>query len=917
MLLTCQPSNSTSFHGACIDGDQLAVLRALINSPLEPIPGMTRAEHECPSGYLDVNVPDEGGTPPLVYASCFGHGHIVRLLLAAGANADCTDRNGWSPLMWAVANSHHAVAALLVSHGAATDHTNSAGQTIRAIERSASSLSVHPYDGHGGNAKHALSLGVNRDRFSTPTPVPVARSTPVPGRKGHRFTSRASSMHHLSDLESDASSVDDNFDSQSANTLFQQISSAVVGSVGTAAGDKNKNRLSLVLKGGSLAVTPFRSNRNSQGAKDTHTSVGSRNGEEEDEDVISRTPFVWDSCKVDQIMIFEEKNISRILQISISTLRPTRLTLGKPIPANVIFLCSRYALYLSTNQLLNEFLEEAVRAVSKEIREHCHSIQILSFWLSNCSHLLYYFQKDPTLSLATPFYQHLFAELIHEVFDLLSAQIRFNLGQVVDAAILDYTDPEAMLEFSPPPTPTPSTILGTLTAEPDVDETVAGALSKPLLAPPTKPFSVVEPETGSWSFVRRLTRYSIASISVAASSVSRTMEAASSGAAAIAKEAADIAIIKNPAPPKPKRLVAYHVIASENTSSRLESRQTHIFNNGPKPSFGGGETDFVGADFAKTQVTAPPPPTKSAFAISITPPKQSSSFMYRHPINASESPQVNKKPVTPRTITSLLTKLSTTLQLSHVHPILSRTVMQQSLATLNALLVEGVLSGDAERRSRTRSVCIRMNLGTALDHFMRKHAFYFLEEEETASAQGFQPISMQESADSVVTAEEEGKEDAEDLDLPLRLQNPCMQVIQLTRLLHVLASLDSVEAYVDVVSDQLNLVTPPMAMRVAQGRKGLNPDVAAYVEKMGLAFRELQDEGEVSGDEWMWKNVVQQSVMALTIPFWDGGLGFDEEEDGSMGWKPAKPFVPDVVLRLLDGVSEVADVEESEGDTMW
>ena len=56
--------------------------------------------------FVDVNLADEEGTVPLIYASCFGHVEVVKVLLDAGANVDRQDRNQWSALMWAMTNTH-------------------------------------------------------------------------------------------------------------------------------------------------------------------------------------------------------------------------------------------------------------------------------------------------------------------------------------------------------------------------------------------------------------------------------------------------------------------------------------------------------------------------------------------------------------------------------------------------------------------------------------------------------------------------------------------------------------------------------------------------------------------------------------------------------------------------------------------
>lgn len=48
------------------------------------------------SNMIDFNAADAEGTPPLVYASCFGHKDVVLSLLNAGAMVDNQDRNQWT-----------------------------------------------------------------------------------------------------------------------------------------------------------------------------------------------------------------------------------------------------------------------------------------------------------------------------------------------------------------------------------------------------------------------------------------------------------------------------------------------------------------------------------------------------------------------------------------------------------------------------------------------------------------------------------------------------------------------------------------------------------------------------------------------------------------------------------------------------
>lgn len=106
--------------------------------------------------YIDVNLPDEEGTVPLIYASCFGHEGVVKALLDAGANVDKQDRNQWSALMWAMTNRHKAIAKMLLDHGANPDIRSSSGGTAYDFVQPGSDLSQYlaenGYNFGGGGA---------------------------------------------------------------------------------------------------------------------------------------------------------------------------------------------------------------------------------------------------------------------------------------------------------------------------------------------------------------------------------------------------------------------------------------------------------------------------------------------------------------------------------------------------------------------------------------------------------------------------------------------------------------------------------------------------------------------------------------------------------------------------------------------
>ena len=93
--------------------------------------------------FVDVNMPDEDGTVPLIYASCFGHQDVVSALLDAGALVDKQDRNQWSALMWAMTNRHKTIAKTLLDHGASPDIKSSSGGTAFDFAQPGSEISEY------------------------------------------------------------------------------------------------------------------------------------------------------------------------------------------------------------------------------------------------------------------------------------------------------------------------------------------------------------------------------------------------------------------------------------------------------------------------------------------------------------------------------------------------------------------------------------------------------------------------------------------------------------------------------------------------------------------------------------------------------------------------------------------------------
>jgi hypothetical protein len=119
--------------------------------------------------YIDIDGVDAEGTPPLVYACCFGHEDVAAMLIKEGGKVDIQDRNRWTPLMWAMTNRHKGIVKLLLDHGASTDVKSSGGRTAFDFVEPNSEISDYLHEsGYAiGNAgvDDFYNAGLENDRF--------------------------------------------------------------------------------------------------------------------------------------------------------------------------------------------------------------------------------------------------------------------------------------------------------------------------------------------------------------------------------------------------------------------------------------------------------------------------------------------------------------------------------------------------------------------------------------------------------------------------------------------------------------------------------------------------------------------------------------------------------------------------------
>lgn len=147
---------------------------------------------------------------------------------------------------------------------------------------------------------------------------------------------------------------------------------------------------------------------------------------------------MWDKCLNDQMFVFQESELERVLDITITNMTPQRSPSQKPIPANVLFLCARYAHYHANPALLETFLVTAMKKVNNVVERHQWDMTILAFWISNATLLLHYLRKDTALLVATSEFQSHISELINEIFILIVRDAERRMEKLLDTAMLDY-----------------------------------------------------------------------------------------------------------------------------------------------------------------------------------------------------------------------------------------------------------------------------------------------------------------------------------------------------------------------------------------------------------------------------------------------------------------------------------------------
>ncbi|KAI9318527.1 hypothetical protein BX666DRAFT_1855924 [Dichotomocladium elegans] len=270
---------------AACDGDR-DLLKMILREPWVPV---------------DVSI-DEFGWTPLIYAACYGHVEIARMLLDAGATIDYQDKKGWTALLWAASRRDETMIRFLIDRGASCRIPSLAGYTLY------------------------------RDK----------------------------ALRHL-------------FPDQTIQSLYR---------------------------------------------------------------------FDWDHCRPDQMFVFGQDDVAHIVDTLVDEKAPLSSQDDPWAPANVLFLCCRFAHYHARRELGQELLTSAMARIAKTIRANARSIHHLAFWISNLYQLLVYFKRDTHLAAGTTAADHRsIHSLLGETFDShLVSYVERQLERLVEPSMLEFCE---------------------------------------------------------------------------------------------------------------------------------------------------------------------------------------------------------------------------------------------------------------------------------------------------------------------------------------------------------------------------------------------------------------------------------------------------------------------------------------------
>ncbi|GAA5856383.1 hypothetical protein JCM8547_008716 [Rhodosporidiobolus lusitaniae] len=380
---------------------------------------------DCPRKWVDLEATDEEGNTALGLCVALGHAEAVRVLVESGVRVNQGDRVGWTPLHWAVQNDDIPIASYLLNHRASPLIASHKGLTPRDLVKEDSGSAMKDV------LQMAWEAAVERERALR----------------------RAQEEEELAEQEEEGEGAaggspngkgkEKEDGGRPSSRLSMASSVATGGGGGLSAEQREKNeekerekerRRKVQL--GMDSASNLEVDMAVLGLEEGRPALEDDDPPSDEEGV--RHPFVWDRCLPDQMLVFALSDLPILFDVIITTIKPVRARKFRVIPANVVFLCARFAHYFGNEEMLEELLIGAMERIEMAVHDRPDDMANCAFWLSNSLLLLYYLRKDPSLATHTSTYQTHLADLINEIFVFVIRDAERRIDRLLESALLEH-----------------------------------------------------------------------------------------------------------------------------------------------------------------------------------------------------------------------------------------------------------------------------------------------------------------------------------------------------------------------------------------------------------------------------------------------------------------------------------------------
>lgn len=152
--------------------------------------------------------------------------------------------------------------------------------------------------------------------------------------------------------------------------------------------------------------------------------------------------FDFEQILPHQMMVFGEADIDPLLEMLVAQRRPVRAPwTARAEPANIVYLCLRFAASVKDEDLLASLLYAMLERVEDTSRAHEADLVHQSYWLFNLTLLLHYTKKDAVLASLHKMrdeYQLYLQDLINEVYVAIIRDTERRISKVLEPAMFEH-----------------------------------------------------------------------------------------------------------------------------------------------------------------------------------------------------------------------------------------------------------------------------------------------------------------------------------------------------------------------------------------------------------------------------------------------------------------------------------------------